>query len=84
VIALGPGKNGSGLGPGRSSQPQPGIIGQGDEDRQELPGRVAGKIDDRAESGSQRRDLVQQPAQRLRLSGQDDSQVVVERVTVLA
>ena len=55
-----------------------------DEDRRELPGREAGEVNDGTETRGQRRDAVQQPPKRLRLPGQDDSQVVIERVAVLA
>ena len=41
AAVLGPGENGGRFGPGGGGQPQPGLIGQGNDDHGELPGGTA-------------------------------------------
>jgi hypothetical protein len=76
VVAFGVGEHGGGLGRGIGGEGEPGLAGQGGEDRGELPGGVTGEVDDRREAGGQRRAGAQQAAKRARLPGQDHGQVI--------
>ena len=76
VVAFGLGEHGGGLGRGSGGECEPRLAGQGGEDRGELPGGVAGEVDDRGEAGGQRRAGAQQAAERACLPGQDHGQVI--------
>jgi hypothetical protein len=59
----------------------PGLIGQDGEDRGELPGRVAGEVDDDGEACGQRRTGAEQTGDGVLVPGQDDGQLITPVVT---